>query len=152
MITLFSYNAALKDGKPIADRVLAIRNSLLSGILIFYGKLEMSLVLFKCRQLPSGCTLFLGEWEAWWITSKKNMETLQSSSQKMVTNALTQFQYCWSKLYFFQLAEPWFILVPVLLGMDDPNSIFISREDALKDEKRIKYHKDYLTNLLASIK
>lgn len=80
------------------------------------------------------------------------METLQSSSQKMVTNALTQFQYCWSKLYFFQLAEPWFILVPVLLGMDDPNSIFISREDALKDEKRIKYHKDYLTNLLASIK
>ncbi|XP_009775820.1 beta-glucosidase 40-like isoform X2 [Nicotiana sylvestris] len=37
-------------------------------------------------------------------------------------------------------------------GMDDPNSLFISRKDALKDEKRIKYHKDYLTNLLASIR
>ncbi|KAJ8760984.1 hypothetical protein K2173_022022 [Erythroxylum novogranatense] len=37
-------------------------------------------------------------------------------------------------------------------GMDDPNSIFISLKDALKDEKRIKYHHDYLSNLLASIK
>ncbi|KAJ8760831.1 hypothetical protein K2173_021869 [Erythroxylum novogranatense] len=37
-------------------------------------------------------------------------------------------------------------------GMDDPNSKFISLKDALKDEKRIKYHHDYLTNLLASIK
>ncbi|KAK9063641.1 hypothetical protein SSX86_017512 [Deinandra increscens subsp. villosa] len=36
-------------------------------------------------------------------------------------------------------------------GMDDPNSPFISRKDALKDEKRIKYHNDYLTNLLAAI-
>ncbi|OMO71966.1 Glycoside hydrolase, family 1 [Corchorus olitorius] len=36
-------------------------------------------------------------------------------------------------------------------GMDDPNSIFIPIEDALKDEKRIKYHTDYLTNLLAAI-
>ncbi|GMI87429.1 beta glucosidase 40 [Hibiscus trionum] len=37
-------------------------------------------------------------------------------------------------------------------GMDDPNSILIPIEDALKDEKRIKYHTDYLTNLLAAIK
>ncbi|OMO71967.1 Glycoside hydrolase, family 1 [Corchorus olitorius] len=37
-------------------------------------------------------------------------------------------------------------------GMDDPNSILIPIKDALKDEKRIKYHNDYLTNLLAAIK
>ncbi|KAF8378817.1 hypothetical protein HHK36_030166 [Tetracentron sinense] len=37
-------------------------------------------------------------------------------------------------------------------GMDDPNNPFISIKDALKDEKRIKYHNDYLSNLLASIK
>lgn len=44
---------------------------------------------------------------------------------------------------------------PVIItenGMDDPNSPFISLKDALKDEKRIKYHRDYLSNLLASIK
>ncbi|KAL7091280.1 hypothetical protein ACP275_12G095600 [Erythranthe tilingii] len=37
-------------------------------------------------------------------------------------------------------------------GMDDGNSPFTSIKDALKDEKRIKYHSDYLTNLLAAIK
>jgi beta-glucosidase len=37
-------------------------------------------------------------------------------------------------------------------GMDDPNSILISRKDALKDAKRIKYHHDYLSSLQASIK
>ncbi|XP_020206710.1 beta-glucosidase 40 [Cajanus cajan] len=36
-------------------------------------------------------------------------------------------------------------------GMDDPNDPSISIKDALKDEKRIKYHNDYLTNLRASI-
>uniref|UniRef100_A0A2C9WHA2 NAC domain-containing protein n=1 Tax=Manihot esculenta TaxID=3983 RepID=A0A2C9WHA2_MANES len=36
-------------------------------------------------------------------------------------------------------------------GMNDSNT-FTSIKDALKDEKRIKYHNDYLTNLLASIK
>ncbi|GFQ08592.1 beta-glucosidase 6 [Phtheirospermum japonicum] len=36
--------------------------------------------------------------------------------------------------------------------MDDGNSPFTSIKDALKDEKRIKYHNDYLTNLLAAIK
>ncbi|KAH7858676.1 hypothetical protein Vadar_026570 [Vaccinium darrowii] len=44
---------------------------------------------------------------------------------------------------------------PVIItenGMDDANSILISRKDALKDEKRIKYHDEYLSNLLASIK
>lgn len=44
---------------------------------------------------------------------------------------------------------------PVIItenGMDDSNSQFKSIKDALKDEKRIKYHNDYLTNLLASIK
>lgn len=37
-------------------------------------------------------------------------------------------------------------------GMDDPNNSLISIKDALKDEKRIKYHNDHLTNLLAAIK
>ncbi|ERM99941.1 hypothetical protein AMTR_s00110p00104310 [Amborella trichopoda] len=37
-------------------------------------------------------------------------------------------------------------------GMDDPNNSLIPIKDALKDEKRIKYHNDYLTNLLASIR
>ncbi|KAJ0492342.1 putative beta-glucosidase [Helianthus annuus] len=37
-------------------------------------------------------------------------------------------------------------------GMDDPNSPFISLKKALKDEKRVKYYNDYLTNLLAAIK
>ncbi|KAH7848441.1 hypothetical protein Vadar_002749 [Vaccinium darrowii] len=37
-------------------------------------------------------------------------------------------------------------------GMDDPNSPFIPLKNALKDTKRIKYHNDYLSNLLASIK
>lgn len=37
-------------------------------------------------------------------------------------------------------------------GMDDPNNPFTSIKDALKDDKRIKYHNDYLTNLLAAIK
>ncbi|KAM5567360.1 hypothetical protein ABKV19_015443 [Rosa sericea] len=44
---------------------------------------------------------------------------------------------------------------PVIItenGMDDPNSPFISLKDALKDKKRINYHRDYLSNLLASIK
>ncbi|KAL8122289.1 hypothetical protein AgCh_018874 [Apium graveolens] len=36
-------------------------------------------------------------------------------------------------------------------GMDDANSPFTSIKDALKDEKRIKYHNDYLTNVLAAI-
>ncbi|XP_077211412.1 beta glucosidase 40 [Tasmannia lanceolata] len=37
-------------------------------------------------------------------------------------------------------------------GMDDSNNPFISVKDALKDEKRIKYHNDYLSNLLSSIR
>ncbi|KAK1416003.1 hypothetical protein QVD17_31791 [Tagetes erecta] len=37
-------------------------------------------------------------------------------------------------------------------GMDDPNNPFISLKDALKDAKRVKYHNDYLTSLLAAIK
>ncbi|KAK4493433.1 hypothetical protein RD792_011597 [Penstemon davidsonii] len=37
-------------------------------------------------------------------------------------------------------------------GMDDGNPPFQSIKDAIKDEKRIKYHNDYLTNLLAAIK
>ncbi|KAH6797814.1 beta glucosidase 40 [Perilla frutescens var. hirtella] len=36
-------------------------------------------------------------------------------------------------------------------GMDDGNNPFTSLRDALKDDKRIKYHNDYLTNLLAAI-
>nr|AUO68304.1 putative glycoside hydrolase [Populus trichocarpa] len=44
---------------------------------------------------------------------------------------------------------------PVIItenGMDDPNHAWTPIKDALKDEKRIKYHKDYLASLLASIK
>ncbi|XP_042418449.1 beta-glucosidase 6-like [Zingiber officinale] len=37
-------------------------------------------------------------------------------------------------------------------GMDDSNNPFTSIEDALKDDKRIKYHNDYLSNLSASIR
>jgi len=42
-------------------------------------------------------------------------------------------------------------MLSLVIGMDDPNNPFISIKDALKDEKRIKYHNDYLVNLLASI-
>ncbi|XP_050236748.1 beta-glucosidase 40-like isoform X1 [Mercurialis annua] len=45
--------------------------------------------------------------------------------------------------------------IPIMItenGMDDPNNRLTPIKDALKDEKRIKYHNDYLTNLLASIK
>ncbi|KAL6867357.1 hypothetical protein ACP4OV_015381 [Aristida adscensionis] len=39
------------------------------------------------------------------------------------------------------------------LRMDDSNiPLLTSKENTLKDDKRIKYHKDYLTNLAASIK
>lgn len=45
---------------------------------------------------------------------------------------------------------------PLLLitenGMDDANNPLISITNALKDEKRIKYHNDHLMNLLAAIK
>ncbi|URE08981.1 beta-glucosidase [Musa troglodytarum] len=37
-------------------------------------------------------------------------------------------------------------------GMDDFNNPFISIEHALKDDKRIKYHNDYLSNMAASIR
>ncbi|KAK6921924.1 Glycoside hydrolase family 1 [Dillenia turbinata] len=37
-------------------------------------------------------------------------------------------------------------------GMDDPNNALTPIKDALKDEKRIHYHNDYLTNLLDAIK
>ncbi|XP_061368012.1 beta-glucosidase 40-like [Gastrolobium bilobum] len=37
-------------------------------------------------------------------------------------------------------------------GMDDPNNPFISIKEALKDEKRIRYHNGYLSSLLASMK
>lgn len=38
------------------------------------------------------------------------------------------------------------------VGMDDPNNFLISRKEALKDTKRIRYHHDYLSSLQASIK
>ncbi|XP_058072984.1 putative beta-glucosidase 41 isoform X2 [Magnolia sinica] len=44
---------------------------------------------------------------------------------------------------------------PVIItenGMDDPNSPFMSLSKALQDEKRISYHKDYLSNLSAAIR
>ncbi|CAL5213004.1 unnamed protein product [Lathyrus oleraceus] len=36
--------------------------------------------------------------------------------------------------------------------MDDPNSILISMEEALKDEKRIRYYSGYLSYLQKAIK
>lgn len=36
-----------------------------------------------------------------------------------------------------------------IVGMDDPN--FTNLDKALKDEKRIRYHADYLSNLQAAI-
>ncbi|XP_022716987.1 putative beta-glucosidase 41 isoform X2 [Durio zibethinus] len=44
---------------------------------------------------------------------------------------------------------------PVIItenGMDDLNSPFISINKALKDDKRIEYHRDYLSNLSAAIR
>ncbi|KAH0467835.1 hypothetical protein IEQ34_002868 [Dendrobium chrysotoxum] len=44
---------------------------------------------------------------------------------------------------------------PVIItenGMDDSNNPFISIKNALKDEKRIRYHSEYLGNLSAAIK
>lgn len=45
-----------------------------------------------------------------------------------------------------------FVSIMVVIGMDDPNDPHIPIKEALKDEKRIRYHNDYLSNLLASIK
>lgn len=36
--------------------------------------------------------------------------------------------------------------------MDDPNKPFIPLQKALKDEKRIRFHGDYLSNLSAAIR
>ncbi|XP_062077857.1 putative beta-glucosidase 41 isoform X2 [Humulus lupulus] len=44
---------------------------------------------------------------------------------------------------------------PVIItenGMDDPNKHYISIEKALKDERRITFHTDYLSNLSAAIR
>ncbi|XP_077211070.1 beta glucosidase 41 isoform X1 [Tasmannia lanceolata] len=44
---------------------------------------------------------------------------------------------------------------PVIItenGMDDPNSPFIVLREALQDDKRISYHKEYLSNLSAAIR
>ncbi|KAK2639389.1 hypothetical protein Ddye_027184 [Dipteronia dyeriana] len=44
---------------------------------------------------------------------------------------------------------------PVIItenGMDDRNSLFISLDKALQDDKRIRYHRDYLSNLSAAIR
>jgi beta-glucosidase len=43
-------------------------------------------------------------------------------------------------------------LTVVFAGMDDANSIFIPKKDALKDEKRIRYYSGYLSYLQAAIK
>nr|CAD1832121.1 unnamed protein product [Ananas comosus var. bracteatus] len=37
-------------------------------------------------------------------------------------------------------------------GMDDPNRHFASLDKALQDDKRIRYHDDYLSNLLSAIR
>ncbi|KAL5976114.1 putative beta-glucosidase 41 [Asimina triloba] len=37
-------------------------------------------------------------------------------------------------------------------GMDDPNSPFMDLHESLKDDKRIRYHRDYLSNLSAAIR
>lgn len=40
----------------------------------------------------------------------------------------------------------------VFAGMDDLNNPFLSLKKALKDDKRINYHNDYLSNLSAAIR
>lgn len=37
-------------------------------------------------------------------------------------------------------------------GMDDLNTPFISLSKALQDDKRIEYHRDYLSNISAAIR
>ncbi|KAL8144537.1 hypothetical protein V2J09_017569 [Rumex salicifolius] len=37
-------------------------------------------------------------------------------------------------------------------GMDDPNKSHIAMDEALQDDKRIRYHRDYLSNLSAAIR
>lgn len=44
------------------------------------------------------------------------------------------------------------ILNSYAAGMDDQNRHFISLNKALNDEKRISYHRDYLSNLSAAIR
>jgi len=39
-----------------------------------------------------------------------------------------------------------------MAGMDDPSKPFMTLEKALKDDKRIRYHRDYLSNLSAAIR
>ncbi|KAK7342598.1 hypothetical protein VNO80_25554 [Phaseolus coccineus] len=44
---------------------------------------------------------------------------------------------------------------PVIItenGMDDPSQPFMTLQKALKDDKRIRYHRDYLSNLSAAIR
>lgn len=36
--------------------------------------------------------------------------------------------------------------------MDDPNKSSIDLQEALQDDKRINYHRDYLSNLSAAIR
>lgn len=47
---------------------------------------------------------------------------------------------------------PYNILNSFAAGMDDPNRHYISLNKALNDDKRISYHKDYLSNLSAAIR
>lgn len=37
-------------------------------------------------------------------------------------------------------------------GMDDPNKPYTAVDKALQDDKRIRYHRDYLSNLSAAIR
>lgn len=39
-----------------------------------------------------------------------------------------------------------------MTGMDDPSRPFMTLQKALNDDKRIRYHRDYLSNLSAAIK
>ena len=40
----------------------------------------------------------------------------------------------------------------MIAGMDDPNRPHTALNKVLKDEKRIRYHRDYLSNLSAAIR
>lgn len=40
----------------------------------------------------------------------------------------------------------------IFAGMDEKNKPFIDMEKALKDNKRISFHRDYLSNLSAAIR
>ncbi|CAK7326181.1 unnamed protein product, partial [Dovyalis caffra] len=98
-------------------------------------KYKANLVPFECSLLGFRSSLF-------------NPAALGCSEFYMVVHSTSRDEKL-NELHQEKVREP-----PVIItenGMDDPNNALTPIKDALKDGKRIKYHNDYLTNLLASI-